>query len=214
MTTLFLIRHGLTAITGKTLYGRTPGISLDERGRSQAERLAERFASIRLAAIYSSPLERCMQTMEPLGAGQRLEVVPRADLIEMDAGTWTNRSLAQLRRTRLWRDVMERPSQFRFPEGESFAEALARSLAEVQAIIVRHPRGRVAVGSHGDLIRMLVAHHAGTHLDLFQRTVVEPASVSVVRVGRGEPRILLVNDDGGGLARFAPPPRPKKNVRG
>lgn len=214
MTTLFLIRHGLTAITGKTLYGRTSGISLDDRGRSQAERLAERFASIRLTAIYSSPLERCMQTMEPLGAGQRLEVVPRADLVEMDAGTWTNRSLAQLRRTRLWRDVMERPSQFRFPEGESFAEALARSLAEVQAIIVRHPQGRVAVGSHGDLIRMLVAHHTGAHLDLFQRTVVDPASVSVIRVGHGEPRVLLVNDDGGGLARFAPPPRPKKNVRG
>lgn len=214
MTTLFLIRHGLTAITGKTLYGRTSGIPLDDRGRSQAEQLAERFASIRLTAIYSSPLERCMQTMEPLGAGQRLEVVPRADLVEMDAGTWTNRSLAQLRRTRLWRDVMERPSQFRFPEGESFAEALARSLAELQAIVVRHPQGRVAVGSHGDLIRMLVAHHAGAHLDLFQRTVVDPASVSVVRVGHGEPRVLLVNDDGGGLVRFAPPPRPKKNVRG
>ena len=214
MTTLFLVRHGLTAVTGKTLYGRTPGIPLDDRGRTQAERLAERFSSMRLTAVYSSPLERCMQTMEPLGASQRLQVVPRADLVEMDAGTWTNRSLAQLRRTRLWRDVMERPSQFRFPEGESFAEALARALAEVQAIIAHHPRGRVAVGSHGDVIRMLVAHHAGAPLDLFQRTVVDAASVSVVRVGHGEPRVLLVNDDGGGLARFAPPPRPKRNLRG
>jgi len=214
MTTLFLIRHGLTAVTGKTLYGRTPGISLDDRGRAQAERLAERFASVRLTAIYSSPLERCMQTMEPLGARQQLDVVPRADLVEMDAGTWTNRSLAQLRRTLLWREVIERPSRFRFPEGESFAEALARVLAEVQAIVARHPRGRVAVGSHGDVIRMLVAHHAGTHLDLFQRTVADPASVSVVQVARGEPRVLLVNDDGGGLARFAPAPRPKRNLRG
>lgn len=214
MTTLFLIRHGLTAVTGKTLYGRTSGISLDVRGRAQAERLAERFASVHLTAIYSSPLERCMQTMEPLGAHQRLEVVPRAGLVEMDAGTWTNRSLAQLRRTRLWRDVIERPSHFRFPEGESFAEALARALAEVQAIVARHPRGRVAVGSHGDVIRMLVAHHAGAHLDLFQRTVVDTASVSVVHVGHGGPRVVLVNDDGGGLARFAPRPRPKPNLRG
>jgi probable phosphoglycerate mutase len=214
MTTLFLIRHGLTAVTGKTLYGRTPGIPLDDRGHTQAERLAERFSSIRLTAVYSSPLERCMQTMEPLGASHRLKVVPRADLIEMDAGTWTNRSLAQLRRTRLWRDVMEHPSQFRFPEGESFAEALARALAGVQAIVSHHPRGRVAVGSHGDVIRMLVAHHAGAPLDLFQRTVVDAASVSVVRVGNGEPRVLLVNDDGGSLARFAPPPRPERKLRG
>jgi len=214
MTTLFLIRHGLTAVTGKTLYGRTPGISLDDRGRAQAERLAERFSSMRLTAVYSSPLERCMQTMEPLGTRQRLEVVPRTGLVEMDAGTWTNRSLAQLRRTRLWRDVIERPSHFRFPEGESFAEALARALAEVQAIVARHPQGRVAIGSHGDVIRMLVAHHAGTHLDLFQRTVVDPSSVSVVRVGHGEPGVLLVNDDGDGLARFAPPSRPKRNLRG
>ena len=214
MTTLFLIRHGLTAVTGKTLYGRTTGISLDDRGRAQAERLAERFAPVRLTAIYSSPLERCMQTMEPLGTRQRLEVVSRAGLVEMDAGKWSNRSLAQLRRTRLWRDVIERPSNFRFPEGESFAEALARALAEVQAIVERHPRGRVAVGSHGDVIRMLVAHHAGAHLDLFQRTIVDPASVSVLRVGHRDPGILLVNDDGGGLARFAPPPRPKRNLRG
>lgn len=214
MTTLFLIRHGVTAVTGKTLYGRTPGISLDERGRSQAERLAERFASVRLTSIYSSPLERCMQTMEPLGARQRREVVPRDGLVEMDAGTWTNRSLAQLRRTRLWREVIERPSQFRFPEGESFAEALARALAEMQAIVASHPRGRVAVGSHGDVIRMLVAHYAGAHLDLFQRTVADPGSVSIVHVGHGQPRVLLVNDDGGGLARFAPPPRQKRNLRG
>ena len=214
MTTLFLIRHGLTAVTGKTLYGRTPGIRLDDRGRAQAERLAERFSGVRLTALYSSPLERCMQTMEPLGARQKLEVVPRAGLVEMDTGTWTNRSLAQLRRTRLWREVIERPSHFRFPEGESFAEAIARALAEVHAIVARHPRGRVAVGSHGDVIRMLVAHHAGAHLDRFQRTVVDPASVSVVHLGQGEPHVLLVNDDGGGLTRFAPPPRPKRNLRG
>jgi probable phosphoglycerate mutase len=207
VTTLFLIRHALTAVTGKTLYGRTPGVSLDDRGREQAERLAERFAGIRLSAIYSSPLDRCVETVQPLAATQGLTLEIREGLIEMDAGTWTNRPLAQLRRTRRWRQVQEEPSRFSFPDGEGFADAQARALTEVHAIAARHPRGRLAVGSHGDIIRMLVAHFAGAHLDLFQRTMSDPASVSVVHLGDGAPRILLVNDTGGGLERFAPPRR-------
>jgi probable phosphoglycerate mutase len=203
VTTLFLIRHALTAVTGKTLYGQTPGVPLDGRGRAQAERLAERFAGIRLAAVYSSPLDRCVETMEPLAAQRGLPVTIREGLIEMDAGSWTNRPLGQLRRTRRWRQVQEAPSRFTFPDGEGFAQAQARALTEVHAIAARHPRSRVAVGSHGDIIRMLVAHLSGAHLDLFQRTMSEPASVSVVHLGDGPPRILLVNDTGVGLARFA-----------
>jgi len=213
MTTLFLLRHGLTAVTGKTLYGQTGGISLDERGRGQAERLAERFAPVRVTAVYSSPLERCVETVEPLANARRLPVTESAGLIEMNAGTWTNRPLAQLRRTRLWRDVIDRPSHFRFPDGESFAEAQARAIAEIHAIAARHPRGRVVVGTHGDIVRMLVAHFTGAHLDLFQRTMSDPASVSVVHVGQGQPRVLLVNDTGG-LERFAPPSRTGGNLRG
>ncbi|MGZ4152587.1 MAG: MSMEG_4193 family putative phosphomutase [Actinomycetota bacterium] len=213
MATLFLIRHALTAVTGKTLYGRTPGISLDERGRAQAERLGERFAPVRLTAIYSSPLARCSETLAPLAERQRLEVRTEDGLIEMDAGAWTNRPLAQLRRTRLWRAVMEHPSQFRFPGGEAFAEAQARALVTVQSIVARHPRGRIAVGTHGDIVRMLVAHYAGAHLDLFQRNASDPASVSVIQLGDGPPRVLLVNDTGG-LERFAPPRRAKPDVRG
>lgn len=213
MTTLFLIRHGLTAVTGKTLYGRTPGVRLDDRGRAQAEVLADRLAPVRLTAVYSSPLDRCVETMTPLAARQRLDVVTREDLIEMDVGAWTGRSLAQVRRARLWKDVINRPSQFRFPDGESFLDAQARALAEVQDISASHPRGRIAVGSHGDIIRMLLAHYAGAHLDLFQRTTADPASVSVVHLGDGEPHVLVVNDTGS-LERFAPPPREKRNLRG
>ena len=213
MTTLFLIRHALTAVTGKTLYGRTPGISLDDRGRAQAEQLGERFAPVRLSAIYSSPLARCTETLGPLAERQRLEVRTDDGLIEMDAGAWTERPLAQLRRTRLWRVVMEHPSQFRFPDGEAFVEAQARALTTVQAIVARHPRGRIAVGTHGDIVRMLVAHFAGAHLDLFQRNASDPASVSVVQLGDGSPRVLLVNDTGG-LERFAPVRRAKPNLRG
>jgi probable phosphoglycerate mutase len=204
MTTIFLIRHGLTEHTGRRLYGRTPGISLDERGRAQAERLAERFASVPLAAVYSSPLERCIETVRPLAASKAIEVVPREGLIEMDAGAWTARPLAQLRRMKAWRMVFEAPSSFRFPGGEAFAEANERALSEVLRIAAAHPRGRVAVGSHGDVIRMLLAHFAGAHLDHFQRTIADPASVSVVQLSSGSPRVLLVNDTGG-LERFAPP---------
>ena len=221
MTTLFLIRHGLTAVTGKTLYGRTPGVRLDDRGRAQAETLADRLAPVRLTAVYSSPLDRCVETMAPLAASQRLKVVVRDGLIEMDVGAWTGRSLAQVRRTRLWKDVIHHPSQFRFPDGESFVDAQSRALAEIHMITARHPHGRIAVGSHGDIIRMLIAHYAGAHLDLFQRTSADPASVSVVHLGDGGPHVVVVNDTGS-LERFAPPPRqerkqerkPQRNLRG
>jgi probable phosphomutase (TIGR03848 family) len=213
VTTLFLIRHGLTAVTGKTLYGRTPGVPLDDRGHAQAVALAERFVPVRLTAVYSSPLDRCVETVAPLAARQRLDVVPRDGLIEMDVGAWTGRPLAQVRRTRLWKELIHRPSQFRFPDGESFADAQTRALAEIHAIAKRHPRGRVAVGSHGDIIRMVVAHLSGAHLDLFQRTIADPASVSAISLGDAGPHVLLVNDTGS-LQRFAPPPRGERNLRG
>ena len=201
MTTLFLIRHGLTALTGSRLYGRTPGIELDERGRRQAAALVERFEGVRRTAVYSSPLERCVGTMEPLAAARRLELRISDALAEMDTGEWTGRTLPSVRRTKLWKTVQRHPSRFRFPGGESFVDAEARILNEIERIRARHPRGRVAIGTHGDLVRMLVSHYSGAHLDEFQRMTSEPASVSVVHLGDGGPRILLVNDTGS-LERF------------
>jgi broad specificity phosphatase PhoE len=165
----------------------------------------------RLSAVYSSPLERCVETVAPLAERQGLRIVLRQGLIEMEAGSWTNRSLAQLRRTKLWRQVLQAPSQFRFPNGEGFAEAQVRALEEMSRIAAAHPRGRVAVSTHGDIVRMLVAYYGGAHLDLFQRTIVDPAGVSVVVLDAGFPRILLVNDTGG-LRRFAP--ARNRNLRG
>jgi probable phosphoglycerate mutase len=202
MTTIFLIRHGLTGQTGTTLYGQTPGIDLDHRGRAQAQDLAERFRPIRLTAIYSSPLERCMQTVEPLGAAQRLTVVPRPGLIEMDAGTWTGRPLTSLRKLKAWGQVQTSPSSFRFPSGEGFAEALERVTAEVHAIARRHRRGRVAIATHGDIARILLGYLTGAPLDAFQRIVIDTASVSVVTIGgRGRTYLHLMNETGG-LDRF------------
>jgi probable phosphomutase (TIGR03848 family) len=197
MTTIFLIRHGLTAATGSRLYGQRPGFHLDERGRAQAEGLAARLAPVRLTAIYSSPLERCLETVGPLATAQRLTVVPRDELIEMDAGEWTGRTLASLRRTKLWSEVQRSPSTFRFPGGEGFADAQTRVVTEVERIARRHRRGRVVVATHGDIVRMLLAHLSGTPLDMFQRTMIATASVTVVHVGGGRPTVLLVNDVGG-----------------
>jgi probable phosphoglycerate mutase len=212
VTTLFLIRHGLTAQTGKTLYGRTEGIGLDDRGRAQAEGLVDRFEGVRVHAIYTSPLERCVQTVEPLAAARRLPLERRPALIEMEAGTWTGRPLAQVRRTKAWRVLQETPSAFRFPGGESFPEAQARAIDELTRVAERHPRGSVVVATHGDIARMLVAHFAGVHLDRFQRTIVDTGGVSVIHLDGGRPHVLLVNDTGG-LQRFAAPRR-KRNLRG
>jgi probable phosphoglycerate mutase len=212
VTTLFLIRHGLTAQTGRTLYGRTKGIGLDDRGRAQAEALIARFEGVRIGAIYTSPLERCVQTVEPLAGARGLRLERRPALIEMEAGTWTGRPLAQVRRTKAWRVLLDTPSAFRFPEGESFPEAQARAIDELSRIVERHPRGSVVVATHGDVARMLVAHYAGVHLDRFQRMIVDTAGVSVVHLDGGRPHVLLVNDTGG-LQRFATP-RGKRNLRG
>lgn len=204
MATVFLIRHGLTAKTGRVLYGRAPGVRLDERGRAQAARLAERFQPIRLTAIYSSPLERCVETVEPLASAQRLTILPSDALIEMDAGAWTNRSLATLRRRAAWDDVQRRPATFRFPGGESFPEAAERAIGELDRITRRHRRGRVVVATHGDIVRIMLSHLAGATLDRFQRMVVDTASISVVHTERASARILLMNDTGDGLERFIP----------
>jgi probable phosphoglycerate mutase len=160
---------------------------------------------VRLTAIYSSPLERCRETVEPLAAALRLPVVERSALIEMDAGGWTGRSLPQLRRSRHWPTVQREPSAFSFPGGgEGFVEARDRVVAEVERIARRHRRGRVAIATHGDLVRILIAHYAGAPLDAFQRIGIDAASVSVVATdGVGHSMVLLVNDIGG-LDRFVP----------
>jgi probable phosphomutase (TIGR03848 family) len=201
MGLVFLVRHGLTAQTGRLLYGRTPGIDLDERGRTQAERLVERFDGIRLSAIYTSPLERCVQTVEPLAAARRARVRPDDAFLEMEAGAWTGRTLAQLRRTKAWRTVQQTPSDFEFPGGEAFLGAQARVVTAIDRLARRHRTGSIMIATHGDIVRIALAHYLATPLDDFQRIVIDPAGVSVVLLGAARPHVLLVNDTGG-LQRF------------
>ena len=206
MTTLFLVRHGLTAQTGRVLYGRTPGIPLDHRGAAQADELIQRFDGVRLTAIYTSPLERCVQTVEPLGLARRLPVRIDDALIEMDAGAWTGRTLAQLRRVKAWRTVQQTPSAFAFPGGgEAFTDAQARAVGALERIARRHRNGRVVVATHGDIARIVLAHYAAAPLDEFQRIVIDTAAVSVLHLGGPRPHVMLVNDTGG-LGRFRETP--------
>jgi probable phosphoglycerate mutase len=196
MALVLLIRHALTEATGRRLSGTTPGIHLSAEGKAQAVQLAERLNAIPLKAVYSSPLERCRETAETVASPLALGVVPVPELIEVGYGRWTGRSLAQLSRTALWKKVQQSPSSIRFPDGESLTEVQRRSVDAVDAIAARHHRGTVAVVSHADVIRLLLAHYAGVHVDLFQRLIVSPVSVSAVLLGDRVPRILRMNDTG------------------
>lgn len=212
MTVLLLIRHALTDATGKKLSGWTPGVHLNGRGREQAEALAERLAPLPIAAIFSSPLERCRETAAPLAARKGLKIRKRKDLGEVRYGDWTNRSLRQLAKTSLWNTVQTNPAAARFPNGESLLECQTRVAAEAGRIADEHPDQLVALFSHGDPIRLLLAHLSGVHADHFQRIVVSPAGVSVVALGHGVPRIVRMNDTGS-LDELVQRPSDKK-VRG
>lgn len=196
MALVLLIRHALTEITGTRLAGRAPGLHLSAAGREQAERLAERLGPIPLAAIHASPLERCLETAAPAAAGRRVDVVEAHDLIEIGYGTWTGRPLKALARTKLWAEVQRSPSTARFPQGEALADAQRRAVAYLDGLAARHPKRIVAAFTHADVIRLALSHYAGAHIDLFQRLIVSPASVSAVLLGDRIPRIVRMNDIG------------------
>lgn len=212
MTLLLLVRHGHTPTAGKVLTGWAKGVHLTERGYEQAAALAERLVEVPIAAIYSSPLERCRETAAPLARLRGLDVRTRRDLIEVGYGEWTGRSIKQLARTKLWRSVQGTPSAVRFPGGESLREVQARAVEAIRAIAVEHPSDAVVVVTHADVVRLVLADMAGVHLDLYQRLAVEPCSVSAVVLHDGmAPRILKLNDTGD-LGALAPPParRPRR----
>ncbi len=212
MTLLLLVRHGHTETAGKKLTGWSPGVHLSERGRAQAEALVTRLEGVPLAAIYTSPLERCRESAAPLAAARGLEARPHKGLIETGYGEWTGRSIRQVTRTRLWRTLQRSPSAIRFPGGESLRDVQARAVDAVLAIGAEHPDATVAIVTHADVVRLLLAHFAGMHLDLFERLVTEPASVSAVSASDGVSRIVKVNDTGD-LSDLAPRPPASKPSR-
>jgi probable phosphoglycerate mutase len=196
VTVLLLIRHAHTDTAGKRLTGWTRGVHLNDRGRRAADALAERLEEIPIRAIYASPLERCRETARPLARRLGLPVSVRRGLIEVDYGDWTGRRISDARRTRLWRVVQHTPSRIRFPGGESLVEVQGRAVVETERIAAAHPRDVVAVVTHADVVRLVLAHYLGLHLDGLHRLIADPASVSVVALGEGPPRLLKVNDTG------------------
>jgi probable phosphomutase (TIGR03848 family) len=193
MMNLLLIRHALNDWVGKKLAGWLPDVHLNEEGRAQAVALAARLADVPLAAIYSSPLDRAVETAQPLAASQGLQVQLREGLGEIRFGMWTGRRLEELKKEELWPVIQVYPSGARFPEGESLHEVQARLVAELDAIRDAHADQTVAVVSHSDPIKLAVAHYLGLPLDLFQRLDISPASVTAFAFTRFGPRLLVMN---------------------
>lgn len=190
-----LVRHGRTPTTGTSLPGRAPGLHLSDEGRAQAETAAARLGGLRRppVAVYASPLERTVETARPIARALGVRVRTERGLIECDFGDWTGRDLRRLRRLADWRRVQGLPSGFRFPGGESFAEMQLRVVATVDRLSAAHPGQSFVAVSHADPIKAAVAACAGVPLDLFQRLVVSPCSVTAVARGPASSHLLCLN---------------------
>jgi probable phosphomutase (TIGR03848 family) len=206
-TKLVLVRHAVTSDTGSILSGRAPGIDLSDNGRRQAEEVGERLAALPVAAVYTSPIERTARTAESIAKHHGLDVQPLRGVIEADYGEWTGGTIAELAKTPLWTTVQVAPSRARFPGGESLAEMQSRMVAALEAVVAEHPGRVVVVVSHADPIKAAIAHFTGVHLDLFQRVIVSPASVTVIELGPFGASLVKCNDTGR-LDELVPKPPP------
>lgn len=193
MTTFYLVRHGLTPDTGKRLTGWSPGVHLSEDGVLQAKAAAEWLAGRKIKVVYSSPVDRTMDTAAVIAERLGLPVRPDDAVGEVRFGRWTNRSFKQLTRTRLWGVVKNFPSGARFPEGESLRESQARAVGELERLRSVHPKSEVCLVSHADLIKLVTAHYLGVHIDLFQRIHIAPGSITTIAVGDSGPFVIGVN---------------------
>lgn len=198
---LFLVRHGVTAITGKKLTGWLPGFNLSEEGTRQAKATAERLRPIEFSAVYSSPLERCFETATilsegrgPGGRGQEVEKLD--DVGEIRYGDWQGKTMVSLYKSRAWKQLKARPADFRFPNGETIREAQTRGMAAIERLLLKHKDKSVLVCSHADLIRVLVSGYLGLPLDLYDRISIAPASVTVLLIDEGGSRALRISDIG------------------
>jgi probable phosphomutase (TIGR03848 family) len=218
MTTVLLIRHGLTALTASTLLGWTTGVPLDEHGRAQAASVAARLRKVPLAAIVSSPIERCRETAEAVLAER--DPAPPFELDErlgdVRYGDWTGRPFKELHRDPLWKSVMANPADVTFPNGEALRDMAIRAIASVRDWNARlGPDATFAIVSHADPIRAILADALGLHLEGYGRLVVGPGSLSVVRYDGARPVVLRVNDVGDDssdlLASSRRPRRPRSH---
>jgi probable phosphoglycerate mutase len=196
MPTLLLIRHGENDyVKSSKMAGRLPGVRLNEKGQKQAQALAEALHDVPLQAVYSSPLERAMETAKPIADSHKLKIVEEPDLMDTDIGKWQGRSWRVLGLTKVWKIVQNAPSRFRFPDGESFIEAQTRCVNALERIIQKHnkPKDIVAVVFHADPIRLAVAHFLGMPLDHFQRLSCDTGSVTVIHASEAKANLIKMN---------------------
>ena len=196
-TLAVFVRHGRTPTTGKVMPGQARGLHLSEEGHAQAQAVAERLAALKeVDAIYSSPLERARETAAPIAQRLSLKVATERGLRDCDSGDWTGVELKGLARLPEWRTVRAYPSGFRFPNGESFVEMHARVAGVVNRVREQHTGGTVVLVSHADPIKVAVADAAGAHLDMFQRLLISPCSVTAIAYSQSGPNVLTVNSVG------------------
>lgn len=196
MTTILLIRHAVNDFvkTGK-LAGWTPGVHLNEAGQAQAKALGRRLAAAPIHHLYASPIERTMETAKAIAQHHpQLRVEANTDIGEVRYGDWEGKSIKDLRRRKMWRLVQEYPSRARFPNGETMRGAQARTVNAIEGLAQKHPAQMIALVFHADLIKMTLAHYLGMHLDVFQRIVISPASISILQLGHSRPLVIAMND--------------------
>ena len=217
--TVILLRHGRsTSNTAHTLAGRSEGVDLDDTGRDQADGVVERIGALPVRAIVRSPLLRCRRTVEPLAAALQLEPVVDERLSEVDYGAWTGRKIGDLVKEPLWAVVQQQPSAAVFPDGEGLAQVQARAVAAVRehdrALAEQHEGDVLWVAcTHGDVIKAVLADALGMHLDAFQRILVDPASISIVRYTASRPYVVTVNSTNADLGKLLQAPVKKARSR-
>lgn len=194
LTTFLLVRHGAHALGGGIIAGRSPDVHLSDLGRQQAMGLVDRVAHLPIAAIYSSPMDRTLETARPLANHLQLEIGVRESLNEIDFGDWTGQTIEDLKTHPLWSAWNEFRSGTRIPGGESMLETQSRIVRELENLCSRHPQECVALFSHGDVIKSAVAYALGVPLDMFRRIEIGLASVSVIEIGDFGPWVLAVNN--------------------
>lgn len=210
MTILLLIRHASNDfIKEGRLAGRTPGVHLNAQGQREADDMARRTAHIPIEAIYSSPLERAIDTANALASCHQLPVQIVEGLLEGHAGDWTGKKLSELNTTDTWHAIQTKPIGVKLPGGESIDEVQLRMVAAIEDIRKRHPDGIVAIVSHADPLKSVVAHYLNWDLNNFQRIAINPASVTVLSVD-DKGSALLRSNDTGPLPKFEKPKPEKK----
>jgi len=198
MTLILLVRHGQNEwVTKNRLACWTPEVHLNEQGKKEVAQLGGRLAHLPINAIYSSPLERCMETADAIASSLGLEISALEDIGEVRYGKWEGKKIKKLAKKRSWFAVQHYPSRFQFPDGETLRHVQQRAVDAIEALAKQHLEEMIVVVSHADVIKLTLAHFLGMHIDLFQRIGLSPASVSILALSRNGPvRVLRMNDSG------------------